>query len=136
MDTSPDDNVTSYTYDSAGRLATETSPTGGVTTYTYDLADNLTQTVDPDGHIIQYAHDADDRETTERWISDGSTIMLENGLKSTIGLEASRRHDPLTQRPRHDASRFRPKVCDDTLNAIRLCPLFPLFVDHVPERDA
>ncbi|MBD8528284.1 transglutaminase domain-containing protein [Pseudomarimonas arenosa] len=55
-------DLTTYTYDPAGNLATMTDPLGFVTRYTrYDASGNLLEMVDPNGLLTEFAYDQRDR---------------------------------------------------------------------------
>ena len=72
--TDADSNVTSWTYDNADRAVTETDPRGKATTTAYDVVGRVTQVTDRDNRVTQYGYDADNRETTEKWVSGGTTL--------------------------------------------------------------
>ena len=57
--TDPDQNTTTFSYDSVGNLTSTTSPQGGVTTFVHDTAGNLTQQSAPSGRTITFGYDAD-----------------------------------------------------------------------------
>ena len=52
------DQVTSMTYDAAGRLTRSVDAAGGVTSYAYDAEDNLIGKTDANGNLIRYVRDA------------------------------------------------------------------------------
>lgn len=54
----------SYGYDLSGRQITSTDPDAGTTTSTYDAADRLTSTTDSESHTLIRGYDALDRKTT------------------------------------------------------------------------
>jgi RHS repeat-associated protein len=51
-------NVTSYTYDEAGRRTSRTNPRGKTTTYSYDAADRLTEIEDALSGTVAFAYNA------------------------------------------------------------------------------
>jgi RHS repeat-associated protein len=64
--------TTSYSYDAAGRKASQTDPDGNTTTYGYDADGNQTSLTDAMGRITTWVFDADDRITGITY-SDGLT---------------------------------------------------------------
>jgi YD repeat-containing protein len=69
--TDPNGNVTTYTYDAAGREVSELDPNptngtasgGPLTTYAYDAAGNVSSVTDPLSHTTDYDYDALGRQT-------------------------------------------------------------------------
>lgn len=63
--------TTSYTYDAAGRLATQTDPHGFTVGYTYDAAGNLSELTYPGGKKVIYTYDELNRLKTVKidWLS-------------------------------------------------------------------
>jgi RHS repeat-associated protein len=57
-------NITTYTYDAAGRMLTTKDALGRVTTYAYDLNGRRISTTDANLHVTQYAYDPRGRLTT------------------------------------------------------------------------
>ena len=77
LTTSPNDLVTSYTYDAANRRKTATVDPNGLalkTQYAYDPAGNLTQVTDPAGKITYYGYDAAGRQ---RYVLDAQNLLTE-----------------------------------------------------------
>jgi len=70
--TDPNGGKTSYTYDSMGYLASVTDPLAKVTTYSYDAGERLTGVTAPDGGVTQYGYDGTD-DVTSRTDPDGNT---------------------------------------------------------------
>ncbi|MBD8525507.1 RHS repeat-associated core domain-containing protein [Pseudomarimonas arenosa] len=67
-------DVTTYTYDPAGNLATQVDPLGFVTRYTrYDASGNLLEMVDPNGLLTEYVYDQRDRLKEQRSGREGET---------------------------------------------------------------
>ena len=56
-------DVTRFTYDPYGNLATITNPLDHVTQFSYDLLGNLLSVTDPNGNGTQYTYDLRDRPT-------------------------------------------------------------------------
>jgi YD repeat-containing protein len=69
----PDGRHVSYSYDTAGNLATVTDLRGGVTSYTYDSGHRLLTDVDPNGHTV----------ATNTYGSDGSIATQTDALGNT-----------------------------------------------------
>ncbi len=85
--TDPLGNVTSYAYDSAGRLTTKTYPplTGGaavVETRTYDSHGRLATITNPAGHQKQFVYDTQHRLISTLY-DDGSTEVREYGSNAS-----------------------------------------------------
>ncbi len=76
--------MTSYTWDSFGRLATVTDPAGGVTTYGYDDNGNLISLKDAIGNETTFGYDGLDR------------LTLETDALGNAGSDADDRHAGLT----------------------------------------
>src|SRR5258708_4830680 len=57
-------NLTTYTYDSLGRIPVETSSLGTTTT-TYDGLGRIATAIDPQGHTTTFVYDAQGRLETE-----------------------------------------------------------------------
>ncbi len=72
---SPDELVTTYSYDTDGRLAEIRAPSGAVTTFGYDARGNLAQTSLPDGAVATTTYDSHDRPTSSVG-SDGRTTSI------------------------------------------------------------
>lgn len=56
--------TTTWTYNTAGLVATETAPNGAATSYTYDTAGYLTQSTNAVGHVDTYTYDSTGRVLT------------------------------------------------------------------------
>src|SRR5262249_49318802 len=56
--TGPDARISTFAYDTGGRLKKITDPIGRMTQFLYDAAGRLTTQTLPDGNQIQYAYDA------------------------------------------------------------------------------
>ena len=68
--------VTTFNYDTNGRLLTVVGPTNSATTtFTYDSFDRVKTVTDPDGYTVSVAYDAFDRPVTNSY-PDGSTETI------------------------------------------------------------
>src|SRR6266545_2082708 len=57
LESDADDNLTTYTYTSFNKLASQTSAMGFTTTYSYDAKQNITQIASPGGDLTRFAYD-------------------------------------------------------------------------------
>ncbi|MGQ7830152.1 LysM peptidoglycan-binding domain-containing protein [Altererythrobacter sp. Z27] len=117
------DRKTSFTYDSAGRVATSNDPVGLVTTYTYDTSGNVIRvqqgsgaearitrnyysaggqlrfTVGGEGYVTRYDYDAEGHNTLQRRydapisVTDATTISQVNSLVGTGFVDQSFAYD-------------------------------------------
>ncbi|MBI4378661.1 MAG: RHS repeat protein, partial [Nitrospinae bacterium] len=82
--------VTTYEYNTLGRLIKETDPLGNSITYSYDAKGNLTSGTDANGNTINYTYDVLSR-LTKKLYPDGTTENFTYDLKGNI-LIASNQH--------------------------------------------
>ncbi|QDT07270.1 putative deoxyribonuclease RhsB [Rubripirellula lacrimiformis] len=61
-------NITSWTYDPLGRVQADANPTGALRTFQYDAAGNVTQVTNRDGLVTQYEYDNLGLLTGEYWM--------------------------------------------------------------------
>ena len=105
--TDPDTNVTNYSYDEAGKLATVTAPAVATETdggtpvtvhrhhacYGYDTFGDQTETEDPDGNVTTTAYDGDGNVTSQTlppYTPPGSSTSI---TTPTTYLRRRREHD-------------------------------------------
>ena len=71
------DRVTTYTYDSVGRLTSTTSPVGAVDSISYDLAGEVVSSTAPSGAVTRYGYDKAGRLTSlaEQYTGGGTTTQ-------------------------------------------------------------
>jgi RHS repeat-associated protein len=72
---SPDDAITSTTYDANGNRITVTNPRGYNTLYLYDGYDRLTKTTDPEGHYVVQSYDAAGNVLSRLSYNSGATML-------------------------------------------------------------
>ena len=80
-------NLTTYTYDVAGRLTDEDSILGN-RHYSYDLVNNRVEGKDRNGRKTKYNYDNLNRIKSEQWLGNGQTFTYtydENGNRLTAG---------------------------------------------------
>ncbi len=66
--------TTTYTYDTAGKLASVEKPDGSTLSYGYDAANRLTSITDLFGNSINYTLDPLGNKTQTEWEDSGSTV--------------------------------------------------------------
>jgi len=82
-----DGKVTSYEYDSAGRLAKVIDPLGNITQYGYDTAGNRTRTVDANGNVTAFEYDVLGRMTKQTDPAGRVTTFVWQTACATCGRE-------------------------------------------------
>ena len=96
--TDPIGRTVSYTYNSAGYLATFTDVLGGVTSYQYNSQGNVTQMTDPHGAVTTSAYDSNGRVSSQV-LPNGGTVTyaytLTNALVPTSPVTQTVVTDPL-----------------------------------------
>jgi RHS repeat-associated protein len=98
--TDPDSGVTTYNYDTTGRLSTVVNAnTDTVLTLTYDSADRIQTRTDSEGYTLTYAYDNLDRITSITY-PDGTTDLYDYTFQSgpyagTASLELRKHTDRL-----------------------------------------
>ena len=96
--TDPIGRTVSYTYNSAGYLATFTNVLGGVTSYTYNSQGNVTQIKDPHGATTTNTYDSNGRVVSQVMPSGGTmkfAYTLVNALVPTSPVTQTVVTDPL-----------------------------------------
>lgn len=108
-------DVTTFTYDQYGNVATITDPLGRVTRSTYDIVGQLTRLESPNGVVTDFVYDAAGNEIVrdmngERTLSTYDAVGLLESITFPNGLVTEYQHDAfgrLTETSDNDGTRLR-----------------------------
>jgi RHS repeat-associated protein len=83
--TDADGNTTTMVYDVLNRLVQQTDPLNHTATFAYDAAGRQTSSTDRLGRVRNVSYDALNHETSETWISSGSTVNIQTFTYDAAG---------------------------------------------------
>ena len=73
--TDPDNNTTTWSYDTLGRVTAEFNPLNFTRSFHYDAAGNLTRKIDRDSRTIDYVYDNLNRNIAEKWLNSSNSVI-------------------------------------------------------------